>query len=229
MLPDFGWTELLVIAIVLIVVVGPKDLPRVVRGFSKTLGSAKKMAGDFRKQFDEALSDAEMDDLKTLAKDVRSFDPRTKIKDALNPLSQVGQDISKEFKIAANSIEEAASEPEMPVKRNLTPQEAYPQLGKKPEAEPVAEAALEKKAPAKKAASAKAASAKKAEPKAASASKPKTITAKPKMAKVTSSKPATAKPATAKPEAPQKTTTATKTAAKKPASPRIKKPTAGET
>lgn len=107
MLPDFGWTELLLIAIVLIVVVGPKDLPRVVRGFSKSLGSIRKMAGDFRKQFDDALSEAEMDDLKTLASDVQSLDPRNSIKDALSPLGKVGEDINDELKGIANSVEKA--------------------------------------------------------------------------------------------------------------------------
>lgn len=105
MLPDFGWTELLVIAIVLIVVVGPKDLPRVVRGFSKSLGSMRKIAGDFRKQFDDALSEAELDDLKTIAKDVKGMDPRSKIKDALNPLGEIGKEINDELKGVAKSIE----------------------------------------------------------------------------------------------------------------------------
>jgi len=41
MLPDFGWTELLVISVVLIVVIGPKDLPRVLRGFGKTMTSVR--------------------------------------------------------------------------------------------------------------------------------------------------------------------------------------------
>ena len=51
---EVGWTEMLVIAIVLIVVVGPKDLPRMLRTFGKTTAKLRAMAGDFRKQFDEA-------------------------------------------------------------------------------------------------------------------------------------------------------------------------------
>ncbi len=136
MLPDFGWTELLVIAIVLIVVVGPKDLPRVVRGFSKSLGSMRKMASDFRKQFDEALADAELDDLKTLTDDVKSMDPRNQIKEALNPLGEIGKDINDELKGVAKSIEADAE----PVKREITPQEAYPQFAKIAEETKAAEA-----------------------------------------------------------------------------------------
>ena len=58
---DIGWTELLVIAVVLIVVVGPKDLPPMLRAFGKMTSNLRKMAGDFRTQFDEALRDADMD------------------------------------------------------------------------------------------------------------------------------------------------------------------------
>ena len=104
MLPDFGWTELLVISIVLIVVIGPKDLPRVLRGFGNTMSSVRRMAGDFRKQFDDALKEAELDDVRKLADDVRSLDPRRQIKDALNPLSEpleeIGRDIDADMKRA---------------------------------------------------------------------------------------------------------------------------------
>ena len=105
MLPDFGWTELLVIAIVLIVVVGPQDLPKVLRGFSKSLGSMRKMAGDFRKQFDDALKDAELDDLRNVARDLKSMDPRSSIKDALMPLGKLGDDLNSEVRKAAGAIE----------------------------------------------------------------------------------------------------------------------------
>lgn len=100
MLPDFGWTELLVISIVLIVVIGPKDLPKVLRGFGRTMTSVRRMAGDFRKQFDDALREAELDDVRRLADDVRSLDPRRQIKDALDPLAEAGREIDADMKKA---------------------------------------------------------------------------------------------------------------------------------
>jgi len=51
---DIGWPEMLVVAIVLIVIVGPKDLPAMLRTFGRTTSKLRSMAGDFRKQFDEA-------------------------------------------------------------------------------------------------------------------------------------------------------------------------------
>ena len=100
MLPDFGWTELLVISIVLIVVIGPKDLPKVLRGFGRTMTSVRRMAGDFRKQFDDALREAELDDVRRLTDDVRSLDPRRQIKDALDPLAEAGREIDADMKKA---------------------------------------------------------------------------------------------------------------------------------
>ncbi|TIS90372.1 MAG: twin-arginine translocase subunit TatB, partial [Mesorhizobium sp.] len=48
---EVGWTEMLVIAIVMIVVVGPKDLPNMLRTFGRTTAKLRAMAADFQKQF----------------------------------------------------------------------------------------------------------------------------------------------------------------------------------
>ena len=90
---DLGWPEILVIAIVLIVVVGPKDLPGVLRGIGRTTSKMRSMAGDFRKQFDEALREAELDDVKGLVDDARRLDPRRELRKHLNPLEKAGRDI----------------------------------------------------------------------------------------------------------------------------------------
>jgi sec-independent protein translocase protein TatB len=65
---DIGWTELAVIACVAILVVGPKELPGMLRTIGKTVGQLRKMAGDFQKQFDEAVREAELDEVKKTMK-----------------------------------------------------------------------------------------------------------------------------------------------------------------
>ena len=71
---DVGWTEILVIAIVLIIVVGPKDLPQMLRTFGRMVSKMRGMASDFRQQFDEALREADLDDVrKTPGDDHRGF------------------------------------------------------------------------------------------------------------------------------------------------------------
>lgn len=94
---DIGWSELLVIAVVLIVVVGPKDLPPMIRAFGKTMAGLRKMAGDFRSQFDEALKEADMDDVRQTISDVRNLNPTNSLRDAMNPLRQLGNEIRSDL------------------------------------------------------------------------------------------------------------------------------------
>lgn len=97
---DIGWSELLVIAVVLIVVVGPKDLPPMIRAFGKTMAGLRKMAGDFRTQFDEALKEADMDDVRQTISDVRNLNPTNSLRDAMNPLRQLGNEIKSDLQKA---------------------------------------------------------------------------------------------------------------------------------
>ncbi|CAD7046618.1 twin-arginine translocase subunit TatB [Pseudorhizobium endolithicum] len=90
---DIGWTELLVIGIILIVVVGPKDLPPMLRAFGRMTGTLRRMAGDFRTQFDEALRETEMDEVRKTIADAQKLNPSNALRDAINPLRQMGQDI----------------------------------------------------------------------------------------------------------------------------------------
>lgn len=197
---DLSWSEILIIGIVLIVVVGPKDLPRVLRSFGKTMSKVRSMAGDFRKQFDEAIKEAELDDLKSLADDARKLNPAAEIRKALNPMEQAARDvrsgIDKAMKPATPiSAEKPASTPQ-PAEPQKAGAAALPEaLASKPDIAtkparaapaPVKAAKPARKAPAK-ASSAAAKPATAAKPKAAAAAK-KTTTAK-----AAATKPAAAK------------------------------------
>src|SRR3982074_2410040 len=65
---DIGWSEFVVIAIVALIAIGPKELPGVLRMVGQWMGKARKMASEFQGQFQEAMREAEMADLK------KSFD-----------------------------------------------------------------------------------------------------------------------------------------------------------
>ena len=97
---DIGWTELLVIAVVLIVVVGPKDLPPMLRAFGKMTQRAKKVAGEFRAQFDEALREADLDEVRQTLADAQRLNPANTLRDAMNPLRQMGNDIKADLQSA---------------------------------------------------------------------------------------------------------------------------------
>jgi sec-independent protein translocase protein TatB len=65
---NIGWSEYLVIAVVALIAIGPKELPGVLRMVGQWIGKARKMAAEFQGQFQEAMREAEMADLK------KSFD-----------------------------------------------------------------------------------------------------------------------------------------------------------
>ena len=65
---DIGWSEFVVIAVVALIAIGPKELPGVLRMVGQWMGKARKMAAEFQGQFNEAMREAEMADLK------KSFD-----------------------------------------------------------------------------------------------------------------------------------------------------------
>jgi sec-independent protein translocase protein TatB len=68
---DIGWSELLVIAVVALIAIGPKELPGVLRMVGQWMGKARKMAAEFQGQFQEAMREAEMADLKKSFDEVR--------------------------------------------------------------------------------------------------------------------------------------------------------------
>src|SRR6201990_422081 len=61
---DIGWSELVVIAVVALIAIGPKELPGVLRMVGQWMGKARKMAAEFQGQFQEAMREAEIADLK---------------------------------------------------------------------------------------------------------------------------------------------------------------------
>jgi sec-independent protein translocase protein TatB len=68
---DIGWSEIAVIAVVALIAIGPKELPGVLRTVGQWMGKARRMASEFQGQFQEAMREAEMADLKKSFDEVR--------------------------------------------------------------------------------------------------------------------------------------------------------------
>ena len=246
---EVGWTEMLVIAIVMIVVVGPKDLPNMLRTFGRTTAKLRSMAADFQKQFNEALKEAELDDVKKSVDELRGLSPVAEIRKQLNPFEQAAADVragvdqAMKPKPAADPATPAASTPQAaePLKNGATEMPGVSAAGATPPtpifpamtdesvvAASTEPAAAPKASTAKK--SAKTAPAAKAQPKASTSAKSATAkTAPVVMAKATPAPKASTKAVTAAKPAAAKATAA-KTAAKaepKPAP--AKKPAAKKT
>jgi sec-independent protein translocase protein TatB len=93
---DIGWSEFVVIAVVALIAIGPKELPGVLRMVGQWMGKARKMAAEFQGQFQEAMREAEMADLK------KSFD---EVKEAAtgfaggNIMTSLEKDVSSALRI----------------------------------------------------------------------------------------------------------------------------------
>src|SRR5215475_13207501 len=93
---DVGWSELLLIGIVALIAIGPKELPGALRTLGQWMGKVRRMASEFQSQFHEAMREAELADLKkevdemaTKAQSYTHFDPiediRKDIENAAGP------------------------------------------------------------------------------------------------------------------------------------------------
>ena len=81
---ELSWGHIIVVAVVAIVVVGPKDLPRMLRALGQTLAKLRRMAGEFQRQFNEALREAELEDVKKSIESIRDLNPARQIRDAID-------------------------------------------------------------------------------------------------------------------------------------------------
>jgi sec-independent protein translocase protein TatB len=100
---DIGWGELLVIGMVALVAIGPKELPGVLRTVGQWTGKLRRMAAEFQNQFHEAMREAELADLKKqvdeMTSEVRSYG-------SFDPVSDVRRELEK----TQSQIENAMAE-----------------------------------------------------------------------------------------------------------------------
>lgn len=89
---DIAWSELLIIAALAILVVGPKDLPRVMRAVGQWTSRARATAREFRNSLDEVVREAELDEFrKKAAAARRAADPSRTIEAMINA-DETGKD-----------------------------------------------------------------------------------------------------------------------------------------
>jgi sec-independent protein translocase protein TatB len=98
---DIGWSELVVIAVVALIAIGPKELPGVLRMVGQWMGKARRMAAEFQGQFQEAMREAEMaelkkgfDEVREAATGIASGNVMTSLQKDVNDALQIG-DIEK--------------------------------------------------------------------------------------------------------------------------------------
>lgn len=89
---DIGWSELVIIGVVALVVVGPKELPALLRTIGQWAGKARRMASEFQGQINDAIREAELEDVKKSVDDLRSLNPTRLVTDQL---AAIGDDVKR--------------------------------------------------------------------------------------------------------------------------------------
>jgi sec-independent protein translocase protein TatB len=100
---DFSWSELLLIGVVALIFIGPKELPGVLRTLGQWMSKIRRMAGEFQSQFHDAMREAELADLK---KEVDEMAAQAAVYSNFDPLG----DVRKEMETAKRDIESAVAD-----------------------------------------------------------------------------------------------------------------------
>jgi sec-independent protein translocase protein TatB len=123
---DIGWTELLVVGIVALIVIGPRELPRTLRTIGQMMTKVRRMASEFQGQFNEAIREAELDELRkeaeklsSVATSAGSFDV---LETAKSEIQSAIEAPAKSEPTATPAIEPTPA-PETPVERTDTASE----------------------------------------------------------------------------------------------------------
>ena len=81
---DLAWSELALIGVVALVVIGPKDLPEAVRGLARGIQKLRRMAGEFQQHADELVKEANLEEVRQQINDIRNFNIRDEVERAVD-------------------------------------------------------------------------------------------------------------------------------------------------
>jgi sec-independent protein translocase protein TatB len=103
---DMSWGEIMVIGAVALIVIGPKDLPRALRTVGQVTGKVRRMAAEFQGQFNEAMREAELDDVKKQLQSVNdSVSSATST--SFNPIQTFRDELKTSIEAPAGASEKA--------------------------------------------------------------------------------------------------------------------------
>jgi sec-independent protein translocase protein TatB len=111
---DFAWSELALIAVVALVVIGPKDLPRVLRVVGQWVRQARGIAREFQGSLDQMIRESELDDVKRSLDRATSFNLENEIRNTVDPHGELQRSLSEPVltdPMADQAVDMLATEP----------------------------------------------------------------------------------------------------------------------
>jgi sec-independent protein translocase protein TatB len=120
---DIGWSEMAVILLVALIVIGPKDLPRVARTIGKWTTKARGMAREFQRSLDDMAREAELQDIKREIDQVGRTDVRRHIEEAIDPDGSLKRQMSEPVRLGESKTPAPEAKPSEPEPTAPTPGE----------------------------------------------------------------------------------------------------------
>jgi sec-independent protein translocase protein TatB len=108
---DLDISKMIIVGIVALAVIPPKDLPRVMRTVGQTIGKMRRMASEFQGQFMEAMREVEREaDLDSVKKEFQAISDQAKIETPFDPVGMMRDDMTKAVATSASASEAIASD-----------------------------------------------------------------------------------------------------------------------
>lgn len=98
------FSELLIIGVVALIVVGPKELPQLMRTIGQWVGKARRMATEFQGQMNEAIREAELDDVRKSVEDLRSLSPKALVAEQFAAATRTLDEVKRETEATTAAI-----------------------------------------------------------------------------------------------------------------------------
>jgi sec-independent protein translocase protein TatB len=134
---DIGWSELFVIGVVALVVIGPKDLPKVLKTVGIWVRKARTVSREFQSSVEQMVREAELEDVRKEIQKATSIDFEKEIQSTVDPKGELSEafkpppetpslDVPVESHAAAEPHVAAAAEPTLPAPEPAAPEPAAP-------------------------------------------------------------------------------------------------------
>ncbi len=141
---DIGWSEMAFVALIALIVIGPKELPAAMRTVAKYIRKARAITGEFQSSFNEMVREAELDEAKKALESADKMNPAKTFAAAVDPTGSVDETLSEVEK------EIKKDDPAVTIHAPPTPAAADPEPAAPPpaaEPEPVAAAPAQEPEP----------------------------------------------------------------------------------
>ncbi|PWC34353.1 Sec-independent protein translocase protein TatB [Azospirillum sp. TSO35-2] len=119
---DIAWSELMVIAVIALVVIGPKDLPKAIFTLGKWVRKARGVAREFQTHIDDMMRETELDELRKEALKTRDMNIKKMMEDTIDPKGEVAKAFDpKGFDVGLNGHAGSPPEPDLPPASEAVP------------------------------------------------------------------------------------------------------------